>query len=656
MTFLLRAAVVAFASSAVLAAPSGAPKKKPAELMLKDEYPPITDADRQLTSVPFEPGAPAVLLLFAEQRQLIATGDDLAQRVHLYRRLKILTSAGAEEYGDFTFETFGRWRLQKAEARTVLPDGRIVDASGGIFRQQSKGTSHETEQNELRLAWPDVQPGAILDLHISYIIDDETPSVIWPVQIGLPVLDNRLVLEVDGGFVFSTLGIGITQEESQAQSFRAARGAAHVWHWTDIPSLTGEPFSPPENESPRQLIVSPREYKAGGFSQQWAVEWADWTKQATDEFWTIWAKRKVIAATALAKEVAGPLPTPLEKAEAVRRTLRERVRVSVWDYGITAQSPDDVLSQGSGSPAEIAATAVAMLKSVDVPADMVVFRRRSSGPLPPQVPLPVLLDAAMFRIAGDKGPVYVDPTGDAPAGPVPMEARGVYVVPFDGKTTAPIRLGELGVADNRLVCVVRGKLDASGRVDAEGTFSDYGLAAERRRIAYRELDEQGRRERIQARLRRHMPGAEVVSVQFEGLDGDKHVKTTVKWTVDGYAVPAGKRMLVNLNLMDRLDPADWAAETRRNDLYFGAPYDRTDTVLLELPEGATAAVPTPLDASAPPVGKYTSTQAIVGKNVSNRRVMRIERDRVPATAYPTLKSWLRDIAKTDDQPVVVTLP
>jgi hypothetical protein len=655
MKLAVRLLVVAIATTLLPAAPSGPPKKKPAELILKDEYPPITDADKQLTSVPFEPGAPAVALLYAQQQRLVEVGDDLAQNIHLYRRIKILTPAGAEQFGDYAFAAFGRWRLQKVEARTVLPDGKIVDAAGGIFREQSKGTTHETEQNELRITWPEVQPGAILDLHLSYI-EDSVPSVIWAVQRELPVLDNRLILEVDGGFVFSTLGIGLTQAESSAQSFRSTRGASHVWQWTDIPSLTGEPYSPPEGDSPRQLIVYPREYKSGGFSRQWAVDWADWTKRQRDEFWTVWVKRKPNAVTVLAKEVAGALSTPLEKAEAVRKVLRERVRVSIWDYGITAQSPDDVLSQGTGTPSEIAATAVAMLKAVDVPAELVVYRRRSSGPLPPQVPLPVLLDSAMFRIAGAKGPVYVDPVSDSPAGPLPNQARGVFVIPFDGVTTAPIRLGELGVADNRFVNVVRGKLDATGRLELEGTFTDYGLAAERRRGAYRDLDDAARRERMQERLRRHMPGAEIASLQFDGLDGDKQLKTIVKWTVEGYAVPAGKRMLVNLNLLDRMDPADWAAETRRNDLYFGEPFDRTDTVLLELPEGATAAVPQGLDAAAPPVGKYTSTQAVVGHNVSNRRLFRVEMSRVPAAAYATLKTWLRDIAKTDDQSVVVTLP
>ncbi|HEX6853170.1 MAG TPA: DUF3857 domain-containing protein [Candidatus Polarisedimenticolaceae bacterium] len=655
MKLVSRLLVVVLATTLLPAAPAGTPKRKPAELLLKDEYPPITDADKQLASVPFEPGAPAAMLLYAEQRQLLVESDDLLQRVHVYRRVKILDAAGVEDYGDFEFEAYGRWRLQKVEARTVLPDGKIVDAASGIFREQSKGTTHETERNQLRVAWPEVRPGAILDLHLSYIVD-EIPNVIWPVQLDLPVLDNRLMFEVDGGFGFSTLGIGLSQEETAVHSFRSARGMAHVWHWTDVPSLSGEPHSPPESESPRQLIVYPREYKTEGYSEQWAVEWAPWTKRQYEEFWTIWAKRKVNATTALAKEVAGSLATPLEKAEAVRKVLRERLRVSVWAYGVTAPSPDDVLAQGSGSSTEIAATAVAMLKAVDVPAELVAYRRRASGPLPPQVPLPILLDAGMFRFAGEKGPVYVDPLSDNPAGPVPTQARGVFVIPFDGKTTAPVRLGEIGVADNRLVNVVRGKLDATGRLELEGTFTEYGLAAERGRNAVRDLDDAARRERVQRRLRRHMPGAEIVSLQFDGLDGDKQLKTVVKWTVEGYAVPAGKRILVNLNLLDRMDPADWAAETRRNDVYFGEPFDRTDTVLLELPEGATAAVPQGLDAAAPPVGKYTSTQAVVGRSVSNRRLMRLEMPRVPAAAYATLKNWLRDIAKTDDQPVVVTLP
>jgi transglutaminase-like putative cysteine protease len=655
---LFGAMLVAFASTLVLAAPVKSPKQKSEDLLLPEGFPPVPEAHRTLASVPFEPGAAAVVLLKSEQHQLLLESDSILQRVHVHRRVKILNPAGAERFGNYEEEFYGRWRLQRAEARTVLPDGTIVDATSGIHREQSKGTTHESEINVVRVAWPQVQPGAILDLYYAYVID-EVPGLVWRMQESLPILDVRLTVESDPGYVYSTLGMGLTQEQTDPRVFRSNRGVTQLWRWTDIPSYKVEAFAPPPEAGTRQLVVYPREYRGGGSSRQWAVDWPQWTKEEfadSKSGWIVWMKRKTNAAEPLAREATAGKATTLEKVEAVRKALRERVRVWSWTYGATAPSPDDVLAQAAGTPVEIAATAVAMLRAVEVPAEIVVFRRRGSGPIPLQVPLPVLLDAALVRVPAEGGPIYADPTGDAPAGPVPLEARGVHVVPLDGKTAQPVKLPDLAAEDNRVASVVRGTVDATGRLAAEGTFSFFGLSAERVRARLRALDAKGREEFHRDWIREFMPGATVDSLAIEGLDGDADLRTVVRWAAESYGVPAGKRLLVNLSLFDRLRPADWASDERVQDLWFGEPFERADTLTIEFPEGATLAVPDGRESAAPPLGSYAVSQSAEGRTVTRKRVLRIELGRLPAAAYPGVVDWFRTIAKADDEPVVATLP
>lgn len=652
------AAFVALATTLVPAAPAKAPRVRPESLILKDEFPPIPDEHRSLTSVPFEPGAPAVILLKAEQHHLLLESSSILQRVHVYRRVKILNPAGAERFGNYEHAYYGRWRLQSAQARTVLPDGTVVDAASGIHREQSKGTTHETETNVIRVSWPRVEPGAILDLHYAYIVD-EVPAEVRALQDALPTLDHRFLVEADSGYIYSTLGMGLTQAQTDPFLFRSNRGTTQIWRWTDVPSTKAEVFSPPPEAGTRQLIVYPREYRTGSFSRQWAVEWPQWTREVFEDSktgWIVWMKRKNNAAAPLAAEATAGRESLLDKVEAIRSVLRQRVRVWSWRYGATAPSPDDVLAQASGTPVEIAATAVAMLRAVDIPAEIVVFRRRSSGPIPLQLPLPVLLDAAMIRVPGPDGPIYADPTGDAPAGPVPLEARGVHALPLDGKTALPFRLPELTLADNRGVHEVRGSIDASGRLTAKGTFSWLGLAADRSRAWLRALDGKGREEHFRYRLREFMPGAVVESLHLEGLEGNGELRAEVAWSVEAYGIPAGKRLLVNLSLLDRLRPSDWASDTRANDLWFGDPFERIDIVTIEFPEGAVLAVPSGTSSASPPVGSYSVTQSAQGRAVSRRRELRIELGRLPAAAYPGLVDWFRAISKVDDEPVVATLP
>jgi transglutaminase-like putative cysteine protease len=599
-----------------------------------------------------------VILLKAEQHHLLLESSSILQRVHVYRRVKILNPAGAERFGNYEHEYFGRWRLQSAQARTILPDGTVVDATGGIHREQSKGTTHEAETNVIRVSWPQVQPGAILDLHYAYIID-EVPAEVRALQDAIPTLDHRFLIEADSGYNYSTMGMGLTQAQTDPFVFRSNRGTTQLWRWTDVPSTKAEVFSPPPEAGTRQLIVYPREYRTGGFSEQWAVEWTQWTKEEYADSktgWIVWMKRKNNAAAPLATEAVAGKATVLEKVEAIRSLLRQRVRVWSWRYGATAPSPDDVLAQASGTPVEIAATAVAMLKAVEIPAEIVVFRRRSSGPIPLQVPLPVLLDAAMIRVQGPEGPIYADPTGDAPAGPAPLEARGVHVLPLDGRTVLPFKLPELTLAENRSEHDVRGAIDASGSLTADGTFSWSGLAADRMRARLRALDGKGREEFFRYWLREFMAGATVESLAIDGLDATQDLRVKLRFGVESYAVPAGKRLLVNLSLFDRLRPSDWASDTRANDLWFGDPFERIDTVTIAFPEGAILAVPSGTASASPPVGSYAVKQSAEGRSVTRRRELRIELSRLPAAAYPGLVDWFRAISKIDDEPVVATLP
>jgi len=75
-------------------------------------------------------GGPAVALLVAEQNVWTTAGDTDILRMRYVRRIKILTEAGIEEHGDFHFDLWGDWRLQRVMARTIAPDGSEVDAKG----------------------------------------------------------------------------------------------------------------------------------------------------------------------------------------------------------------------------------------------------------------------------------------------------------------------------------------------------------------------------------------------------------------------------------------------------------------------------------------------------------------------------------------------
>src|SRR5687767_9551240 len=79
---------------------------KSSDYMLPEELPAPTQAERTMTSAPFSPGAPAVVLFEGLQWEQ----ETASVRLRYVRRVKILTEAGATDNGDWSTAWFGEAR------------------------------------------------------------------------------------------------------------------------------------------------------------------------------------------------------------------------------------------------------------------------------------------------------------------------------------------------------------------------------------------------------------------------------------------------------------------------------------------------------------------------------------------------------------------
>src|SRR6185503_20000177 len=92
----MTAALLALRCALAVAAPA-APGVLMSDYFIGESLPPITPAERALTAVPSAPGAPAVVLVDAEQTQWAQK----ISRQRIFRRTKILTEAGVHSHGDY---------------------------------------------------------------------------------------------------------------------------------------------------------------------------------------------------------------------------------------------------------------------------------------------------------------------------------------------------------------------------------------------------------------------------------------------------------------------------------------------------------------------------------------------------------------------------
>lgn len=651
----------AAAALALAAAASVAVAKDPnsyASLLLPADFPPVTPEEKALASVPFAPGAPAVVLF--QGRQITQESDLIhtqIYRIEDVRRVKILTQPGIESYANYRYTFYGAWRIHKVQARTILPDGTIVDAKDTTFTERSgKRSGEDAQVQTLRVAFPQVQVGAILDVHVSYVADG-TPADRYAIQDRIPVMSRRYMLILPDNLQMKLGSFFLTPEEAKPVVGRSPQGRFFAWNFQNVPPVPDEPNQPPFGDISKALVIYPESIKTDAIYVGIAADWTSWGKDRKDA-WDKWLKGKSEQCAALARQVAGDKTDPLDKAEAIRQALRTRMRASYASIYRTADSPDDALAQTNVTSADVAGVAMAMLKAVGVASDAVVFRRRDSGMLPKDSPVITLLEDTIVRLATPKGPAYVAPCDDVPAGVLPREARGVWAMAADGVATAPALLPDYTSAEARATRMLRGSLDAAGTLTGEATITLTGVRAGDWRDALAPLDADARRAWVTQRMAGLVPSARLTAVAFDGLDdGRKDLSVTCTLVAEGFATVAGKRLIANLNVFGRESAADWAAAERKFPVDLGGPHDDNDTVVLTLPaEAVDVAVPLPpAGYDAGNVGKYTASYEKRDKVVILKRTMRLDVYRFPATAFPGLKRWFGDIAAMDDKAIVATL-
>lgn len=615
------------------------------------DFSPITDAERALASVAFAPGAPAVILLEARQDEW--TGMD--RRIHYHRRVKVLTKDGVDLVGNTTYRLLGDWRLKTVKARTVLADGTIVDASDGLHVNASDG---DGELKEIRVAFPRVEPGAILDLVVDMMTTSYTLRP-WTIDRELPVVESRLVFLPPLDLRFRTAIMRAPQEQSQPRQFPMRGVTGYCWSFRDRPALPDLPNMPPDDDVAGQLVLILDSISSGGAVIGVADSWKTWLGYTQGE-WEQWLRKKSPQAQALAASACAGKTTAREKAEAIRRALAPKLRSDYDWWWPQEDSVEDVLAQGHGSSADVAGVAIACLRAAGVTAWPAAVRRRDEGSVPADVPIPAMFGHALVKVEEGEASFWFDPTDAKTAGSPSWDTSGITAAVFKKGAAAPEAIPDFTADQNTISRSADARLSADGRLDATVTVSYIGIAADFMRDALAGLPAEARQALVRDEVLERLPGADVKVEEVKGLDAaDDMLEVRYSVSAPGHGLVAGKRLLVNPLVGDRVTTTDWTAETRTLPLHLGGAFQEEDTIRLAFPEGISAVqLRDGQRYNAPPVGMYDVSfePAKDGRSVVVRRKRRMDMYAFGADSYPQMRQWHHDMAAMDDRSIALTFP
>lgn len=638
----LKTLLVACALAASLCAAAGA-----------DPFPPITAAEKDLTGVPGEPNAPAVVLFRKAEFLMMGytRSDEISSHLIVQVRTKILTDEGTKSWGEVTIPHSNYARLQGFEGRTVLPDGTVVPVPADARFQRKVSETRKVFVTSV--AFPAVRTGAILEYRYELIFDSIYYLEPWYFADEVPVLHSEITYKVPREIKAQSWNRDPFKVGLQQEPKKSSRGT-EVRVWADhIPAVKLDPYGLPFADLALQMMVLPAFLDDDDQHTKLLDSWPS----VCEIFVEIYdkAERKDGGVGKKAREItAGVAGGPREKAQALYRFVRDQIATEDVD-GISLSegaSVEKTLTGQSGDYADKALLLQSLLKEAKIPGRLVWAADRRHGQVDPGLTNPFWFDRILVAADLDGGRVFLDP-GDRDLGFGQLQPwyEATPALILDKKKPEGVVLPETPFDQSTRKAVLDLALDASGRLAGTGEMVLTGHHAWEK-IHWKD-DAAQTAEAWKDSLAEDFKDLKIADVKVEESPDDRRVRVT--WTMqqrEDEVLGDESTLLPSRPLGPTAQPFVQAADQRRSPVLF--PYADREEVELRLrwPEGWTLDQTPKLARQDNALGGFTVSLDIddAARTLVYRRRLEIKQKQLAnMQQYESVRSLYAAVEKSDAQ-------
>jgi Domain of Unknown Function with PDB structure (DUF3857)/Transglutaminase-like superfamily len=638
------------------------------------DWPAVTPQDLQMTDLPQQRGAPAVILLREE------VANDPQNYHSVYMRIKILTEAG-RRYADVEIPYLRRsFKIDSISGRTMHADGSIVMFDGKVFDKmvvKERRGRGEVRVHVKSFTLPDVQVGSILDFRYSIRYDDHqffAPE--WIVQQDLfqksasfkfiPYSGELIMAHgrVGRGTAWTAyLPSGVKPEWHRllTSSLATSRTATQYIDLSlnDVPSLIEEPFMPPAG----MLRYRVQFYYTIDRTAEvfWKEEGKFWSKDVEKFLDRKSGIEEAVGKTVLASD------TPEQKVRKIYalvtglenqsyRPKREEQEEKV--IGLKPnEGVEDVLRQHSGGHDDLNRLMVAMVRAAGIPAFMMWVPSRDETFFQPELMSTHQLDAEIVIVQLGGKDVFLDPgTKFCPYGLLDWrysDSKGLRQSANKSTEIAESPIPDYTKA--QILRLAQVQLSDDGKVEGTIKIGYYGLEAMKRRQKAYVTDAEGRKKMLEDEIRSWLPGNS--DVELVGTpnwdDTEPHLATEFKIS-SPLAVGAGKRWLLPVHLFQVNEKPVFSSSTRVNPIYFWYLTRQIDEVHITLPASFEVESLPSSDSIKLDYAVYSTTQKQESANsILARRDLVMGGLAFPTNLYKEIRDFYDKVKAGDDQQLIV---
>ncbi len=428
------------------------------------------------------------------------------------------------------------------------------------------------------------------------------------------------------------------------QQTRQGNEAVMRWAADAVPRVDIEPAMPGITEVAPYLHISTfRDWHDVG---QW--------------YWTLVADqlKNDAGVKKVAAEVSAGLRDQTDKVRALHRFVIEKTRYVGLEFGIHGYKPypvSQVLLRRFGDCKDKALLLVALLRAVNVDAQLVLLRTRRAGAIDREPASLAVFDHAIAYVPGMD--LYLDGTAEfAGMAELPVQDQGVMVLRVGQAGPVLARTPVRPASDNRAEREWKIVMRPDGSASIDEKVSVAGQAAQEWRMHYQTPGE--RHERYAKVWNGRYAGARLQSVSMTGVeDRNQPVAVQASAVVPHLARPQ-ERGELNLPTSSRetdLTQTYTRLSARRWPLVLGFPWQHQEVLSYQFPEGYRLLRAPQTQKLTCPFGSFDFEVKASpdGHSVSVRSLLSVERDRIAPGEYAEFRAFLRQVDNLLGQPLVL---
>jgi len=559
---------------------------------IADDWRPIDPGELALKKGLVETNADAEALFWEVKVDDSADGDLIFNH---YVRIKVFTDRGRESQSkiDLPFgRLFGREiRIKDIAARTVKPDGSIVELKKDDVFERTIVKTSGVKVKARSFAMPAVEAGSIIEYRWREVRVNQSANYIrLQMQRDIPVQQVKYLLKPFPfpGLSFRSLtfhgrGPGAVVKKEKDGFFSLSM--------SDMPAVYEESRMPPEDEVKTWVLV----YYSANDKLEPTKYWNDYGKRFYED------TKSLLKASGDVRQMAMSLTADAksddEKVERLFEFCRTKIKnVSDDASGLTAEdrknlkenkSPSDTLKRLMGTSIDIDLLFAALASAAGFDARLALAPDRGDIFFDKGMADSYFLNPSNIAINVGGTWKFFDPgLSYLPYGMLRWQEEAQPTLISDPKQPLWVETPLTTHDKTRVKRIARLKLGTDGALEGDVRLEYTGHFAIERKEENDEESDTRREELLKEEMKARLSTAEISNIRIENVtDYVKPFAYQFHIRVPGYAQKTGRRLFIQPAFFQYGSPALFTTSGRKYPIYFHYPWSEDDSVEIELPTG-----------------------------------------------------------------------